>query len=58
MQAYMKSQMPYLGVSTVPLRKICKEVFQQFPLTSFEEFRDTILALWRNAKFVRNGMGH
>jgi len=51
MQAYMKSQMPYLGISTVPLRKICKEAFQQFALDSFEEFRDTILALWRNAKF-------
>src|SRR5258706_7947265 len=51
MQAYMKSQMPYLGVSTVPLRKICKEIFQQFALNSFEEFRDTILTLWRNAKF-------
>jgi len=51
MQAYMKSQMPYLGISTVPLRKICKEAFHQFPLNSFEEFRDTILVLWRNAKF-------
>src|SRR5258706_6867426 len=51
MRAYMKSQIPYLGVSSVPLRKICKEIFQQFALNSFEEFRDTILALWRNAKF-------
>ncbi|HEV8377705.1 MAG TPA: DNA alkylation repair protein [Tepidisphaeraceae bacterium] len=51
MQAYMKSQMPYLGIWSVPLRKICKDVFGQFALGRFEEFRDTILVLWRGAKF-------
>ena len=51
MQAYMKSQMPYLGISSVPLRNICKEIFALFTPSSFEEFRDTILTLWRNARF-------
>jgi 3-methyladenine DNA glycosylase AlkD len=27
MQAYMKSAMAYLGVSTVPLRQVCKSLF-------------------------------
>jgi hypothetical protein len=26
MQAYMKSDMPYLGVSAVPLQKMCREM--------------------------------
>ncbi|HEV8605883.1 MAG TPA: DNA alkylation repair protein [Tepidisphaeraceae bacterium] len=51
MQAYMKSAMPYLGVSSVPLRAICKTTFTDFPLTTFDEFRDTLLILWRDAKF-------
>jgi 3-methyladenine DNA glycosylase AlkD len=51
MQAYMKSRMPYLGISAVPLRETCKQVFELFPLTSFEQFRNTILQLWRSAKF-------
>ena len=28
MRAYMKSAMPYLGVSTVPLRQMCRDVFK------------------------------
>jgi len=51
MQAYMKSQMPCLGISSVPLREICKEVFPKYSLTTFEEFRDAILTLWCSARF-------
>ena len=49
MQRYMKSSMPYLGVPTPPLRRTCRAVFAQHPLDTFEEWRDTILTLWRRA---------
>ena len=51
MQAYMKSNMPFYGVKTPQMRKICKDVFSAHPLTSFERWRDTVLNLWRKAKF-------
>jgi 3-methyladenine DNA glycosylase AlkD len=49
MQAYMKSAMPYYGVSSVPLRQIVREVDARHPMASFEAWRDTLLALWREA---------
>ncbi|HZN15692.1 MAG TPA: DNA alkylation repair protein [Acidimicrobiales bacterium] len=51
MQAYMKSTMPYYGVSSVPLRKILKELFADHPLDGVDRWRDTVLDLWRKAKF-------
>jgi 3-methyladenine DNA glycosylase AlkD len=50
MQRYMKSAMPYYGVSSVPLRAICKQVFARHPLDDYESFRDTVLALYRGAR--------
>ena len=50
MQAYMKSEMPYLGVQTPAFRKAAQAVFREHPLGSFEEWRDTVLALWRGAR--------
>jgi 3-methyladenine DNA glycosylase AlkD len=51
MQAYMKSQMPYLGVQSTPLRKAAKAVFAAHPLATFEAWRDTVFALWRGALY-------
>ncbi len=51
MQAYMKSEMPYLGVQTPHHRKACKSVIQAHPLASEDDWRDAILTLWREAKF-------
>jgi 3-methyladenine DNA glycosylase AlkD len=51
MQAYMKSAMPYRGVMAGPLRQITKAAFNERPLASFEDWRDTALALWRDAQF-------
>jgi 3-methyladenine DNA glycosylase AlkD len=51
MQAYMKSDMPYLGVQTPEHRRICRAVFRAHPLHSFESWRDTVLTLWRNARY-------
>lgn len=49
MQAYMKSEMPYRGVPSPARRAIEREVFAAHSLSSYEEWFDTILALWRDA---------
>jgi 3-methyladenine DNA glycosylase AlkD len=51
MQAYMKSDMPYLGVQTPALRRLCRQVFADHPLPSFEAWQATVLELWRRAGF-------
>ena len=49
MQAYMKSRMPYWGVQMPEQRRLFRAVFAAHPLASFEQWRDAILALWREA---------
>ncbi len=51
MRAYMKSEMPYLGVQTPQRRALCKEVFAELPLPSFEEWQRTILRMWGEASY-------
>jgi 3-methyladenine DNA glycosylase AlkD len=51
MQAYMKSAMPYLGVSAVPLRQACRALFKDLSWDSAKAWHRQVLALWRNAKF-------
>ena len=51
MQSYMKSELPYHGVSAVELRRICKKVFSDHEITTAEQWRDDALAIWRGAKF-------
>lgn len=50
-RAYMKSEMPFYGVGAVPMRKICKEVFAQYPLAIESAWRNAALELWRKAEF-------
>ncbi|GAA3280696.1 DNA alkylation repair protein [Paenarthrobacter aurescens] len=49
-QAYMKSEMPSLGVRVPEVRKIVKAATKQFPLTSPDELRHAVLELWRKAE--------
>ena len=49
MQAYMKSTMPYLGVSSPERGRVLRAVFAAHPLEGVEAWRDTALALWREA---------
>src|SRR5215469_13889426 len=51
MQAYMKSEMPYRGVQSTPLRQAVRPLFTAHHLETFEEWRDTVLALWRQAAY-------
>jgi 3-methyladenine DNA glycosylase AlkD len=51
MQAYMKSAMPYLGVSAVPLRRVCEALFTDRTWADAETWQRDVLALWRGAGF-------
>jgi 3-methyladenine DNA glycosylase AlkD len=50
MQRYMKSSMPYLGVTTPRMRVVCKEVFAAHPVTTAAGWRRDVLTLWRGAR--------
>lgn len=51
MQAYMKSAMPYLGVSAVPRRSVCKAVFADLSWADSAAWQADVLAIWRGARF-------
>jgi len=51
MQAYMKSSMPYRGVSAPALRQLCRNAFKAHPVDSADEWQRVVLELWRNARF-------
>jgi len=51
MQAYMKSSMPYLGVSAVPLQKLCKVLFADLHWVDAAAWQADVLALWHQARF-------
>ena len=51
MQAYMKSAMPYLGVSTVPLRALRKAVFANLRYADSTDWQRDVLDIWRGAAF-------
>ena len=48
-QAYMKSQMPFLGVRVPEVRRIVKAAAAAHPPAGLADLQDTVLALWRNA---------
>jgi 3-methyladenine DNA glycosylase AlkD len=48
-QAYMKSDMPYAGVTVPDMRRLVRAAAADRPLGSYAAWRDTILALWREA---------
>jgi 3-methyladenine DNA glycosylase AlkD len=50
MQAYMKSKLPYLGVTAPVQNRLFRSVFASHPLASFEQWYATILTLWREAE--------
>lgn len=51
MQAYMKSAMPYLGVSARPQAAVQRLVFKSDLRLSREDWVATVLELWRNAEY-------
>jgi len=57
MQAYMKSTMPYRGVSSPEQKAIWKAVFLAHPLSSSREWQKVALTLWREATFREERYG-
>ena len=51
MQAYMKSSMPYLGVSAPVLRRSYQSLFREIDLNTFASWRAMVAELWRGAKY-------
>jgi 3-methyladenine DNA glycosylase AlkD len=51
MQAYMKSEMPFLGVQKAGRAEIARTIFHAYPLAGFDAWRDTVLRLWREASY-------
>ncbi|RKR29725.1 3-methyladenine DNA glycosylase AlkD [Arthrobacter oryzae] len=48
-QAYMKSQLPFLGVRVPEVRRIVKAAAADHPPACLADLQDTVLGLWRNA---------
>lgn len=51
MQAYMKSQMPFRGVSAVPLRRICRDVLAAHRLEDRASWELAVRTLWDDAGY-------
>jgi 3-methyladenine DNA glycosylase AlkD len=51
MRAYMKSTMPYHGVTSPRVDAICKKAFAENPFPSCVEWQAAILELWRGARY-------
>jgi 3-methyladenine DNA glycosylase AlkD len=51
MQAYMKSTMPYHGVTSPRVDVICRKVFAEHPFPTCDEWHAAILELWRGARY-------
>ncbi len=51
MQAYMKSAMPFRGVSSVPLQAITRDVVPAHPLPDRAAWQAAVLALWDGAAY-------
>ncbi|MDP9861126.1 MULTISPECIES: DNA alkylation repair protein [Streptosporangium] len=51
MRAYMKSEIPFLGVQAGPRRTALRRVFAEHPIESAPEWRRTVLSLWRDAEY-------
>ncbi|MEV7549923.1 DNA alkylation repair protein [Amycolatopsis sp. NPDC089917] len=51
MQAYMKSEMPFLGVASPPRAALLKQVYAAHSLPDRVSFSTAVLTLWREASF-------
>lgn len=51
MQRYMKSAMPYLGLQSPALRRVCREVFGSLLLNDAEAWQAAVRELWYGAEY-------
>lgn len=57
MRAYMKSEMPYHGVTSPELRKVTKEIFKDLSFKSEKEWQKTVRDIWHRARFREERYG-
>lgn len=57
MQAYMKSAMPYHGVTAPLLRQVCKSTFADLQFASALDWQAQVLELWQGARFREERYG-
>lgn len=57
MQAYMKSEMPYHGVTSPRLKQACKQLFADLNYASANKWKNEVLAMWRDAAFREERYG-
>jgi 3-methyladenine DNA glycosylase AlkD len=48
-QAYMKSEMPYHGLTSAETSAICRETFAEYAFDDIDTWRADVLAIWRDA---------
>ena len=51
MQRYAKSAMPFLGVSAVPMRAVCRALFRDLRWDTSAQWQADVLAIWRGAAY-------
>jgi hypothetical protein len=51
MQAYMKSTMPFLGVASGDMRRVCRRRFATLDLPTAAAWRQAVLGLWRGGRY-------
>ncbi|MCH9649842.1 MAG: DNA alkylation repair protein [Deltaproteobacteria bacterium] len=51
MQAYMKSEMPFLGIKAPARRVVTRGLFSALRLATFEDWQEAVLNLWRQARY-------
>jgi 3-methyladenine DNA glycosylase AlkD len=51
MQVYMKSELPYRGVQSPGVKRICRDLFAAHPLGTREVWEATVRALWDEASY-------
>ena len=51
MRAYLKSALPCLGVYSAGMKEVARESLAAHPLDGVDDWRDTVLALWREATY-------
>lgn len=57
MQAYMKSAMPYHGVTAAGVRAACREVFATYAAVDLASWSNDVLAIWNAAGFREERYG-
>ena len=51
MQAYMKSAMPFMGISSSQMRAVSKAIFAPLSYSNSTEWQSDALQIWRSAQF-------